>query len=126
MITVDYIHRFITSMGFTITIETLILYFCLRYALKNQESIKKIVLTGFFASFATIPYVWFVFPYLLKWSRDTSLMFSEPFVFIVEAIFYRTFLKTGWGSSFLLSLVCNLASYILGPILRSNGLWIYW
>ena len=127
MLSVDYIHRFISSLVFTSLVETAVSFLMIRFVFRNKElPLKSIILTGVFASFATIPYVWFVFPYIRKWPRQTSLYFSDPFAFLVETIFYRAFLKTGWGQSLLLSLAANLTSYFLGPLLRSWGLWIYW
>ncbi len=125
--TVAYIHRFLTSWGFTIFVETAVLFFLLIFVFKRKDiSPKQILAAGIFGSFATIPYVWFVFPYLTTWSRNTSLYFSEPFVFIVEAIFYKIFLKTNYKTALILSFVANLASYMLGPFLRAHGLWINW
>ena len=127
MFSIDYTHRFITSLFFTVIVETIVLFLLIRFAMKNKKlSTEKIITSGIFASFATIPYVWFVFPYLFQWSINSSLRFSEPFAFIIEAVFYRQFLKTDLKTSFLLSLICNLASFILGPILRSQGIWLYW
>lgn len=124
---VSLIHRFITSLVFTITVETIVLYLILRFVLKNQGlSPKKIISAGFFASFSTIPYVWFVFPSLLPVPKNTIILYSELFAFILETIFYRIFLKTNLKTSFMLSLLCNSTSYFLGPILRSFGFWIYW
>ncbi len=127
MLSIDYIHRFISSLVFTAVLETLVIYILLRFLFKKKElGGKKIIFGGIFASFATIPYVWFVFPYINTWSRQTSLNWSEPFVFLVEALFYRMFFKVDIRIALFLSLVANLASYLLGPILRSHGLWLYW
>lgn len=125
-ISTNYIHNFITSLAFTVVVETLLLFLLLRLIFKDKTGTKKVIFAGAFASFSTIPYVWFVFPYIFSWSLSTSLYYSEPFAFIVEAIFYRTFLKTRWGASLIISLTCNLASYLLGPLLRAQGIWIYW
>ena len=123
----DYIHRFITSLGFTVVVETAILFILLVLVLRRRDILPlRIALAGLFASFSTIPYVWFVFPYIFAWTRQTSLLVSEPFVFIVEAAFYRIFLKLDWRIAFAASLTANLTSYLLGPLLRSYGLWIYW
>ena len=127
MISTTYLHNFLSSAVFTIVVETAVLFFLLRFVIKNKDiNSGKVIFAGFFASLATIPYVWFVFPYILEWPRKTSLLFSEPFAFIIEAIFYKGFLKIDTKTSLILSLVCNLSSYFLGPFLRSQGLWIYW
>ena len=124
---VDYIHRFITSMVFTTSIETLTLVLLLAYVFKKHSSkISDVIVAGFFASFMTIPYVWFVFPYLTHWTRSTSFLVSEPTVFLIEAIFYNRYLKVNIKTAFVLSFICNLVSYFVGPLLRTYGLWIYW
>lgn len=122
----DYIHRFITSLVFTTTIETLVLLLLLVCLFKYKNRIKEFVFVGMFASFATIPYVWFVFPYIVDWSRATSLMVSEPIIFLTEAVLYKFFLKLDLRVALFVSFVCNTVSYFLGPILRAHGLWVYW
>lgn len=127
MILTSYIHQFITSLFFTVLLETLVLFLLVKFVFKHHKiETWRLLFAGFFASFSTIPYVWFIFPFLLDWSRSVSLMYSEPFAFIVEAIFYRVFLKTSWKVSLTISLVANAASYFGGPLLRSFGIWLYW
>jgi len=124
---IAYIHRFITSLVFTDASETIILFLLLWFVFKSRKlGWKRIVSVGLFASFSTIPYVWFVFPYLTYWSRNTSLIWSEIFAFVIEAIIYRFFLNLSWKRALLVSLFCNAVSYFLGPALRSHGLWFYW
>lgn len=125
--TTAFVHRFITSLVFTGVIETAILILLLRFVFRTHTlRLSQMVFVGLFASFATIPYVWFVFPYVITWPWSTAIMYSETFAFIIEAILYRVVLKVSWRTAFLVSLVCNLASYLLGPYLRAHGLWFYW
>ena len=124
--TIDYIHRFISSLVFTTVVETAVLCLLLMYVFKNKEQLRDVIFAGVLASFATIPYVWFVFPYISNWSRETSFLWSEPFAFVIEAVFYRVFLNLDWRTAFAASLLANLASYLLGPFLRTHGLWLYW
>ena len=122
-----YTHRFITTLGLTAFVETAVLFFLFRYVLRDRAySNAQILFAGLFASFATIAYVWYVFPNVIKWPRQTSLMWSEPFVAIVEAIFYRMYFRVNWWKAFFLSFVCNASSFYLDIILRSWGIWIYW
>lgn len=126
-VSVEYIHRFLTSFAFTEIVEISVLFIFVRFALKNYFlSRVKIFFAGFLASFATIPYVWFVFPSIANWTRESSLVVSEPFVFAVEALLYRAVLGLEVKHAFLVSLLANLSSFVLGPLLRSYGLWIYW
>jgi len=122
-----FTHNFLTSVIFTITTETIVLILLLRYVDKHPElKLTRMIASGIFANFATVPYVWYIFPYITNWSHNTSLLLSELFVFVVEALFYRFALKTSWKTSFYVSLICNAVSYLLGPLLRAHGLWIYW
>jgi hypothetical protein len=124
---IAYVHRFITTDVLTIAIETAVLFFLLFYVFTKQKyTARQILFAGIFASFATIPYVWFVFPNVASWPRQTSLHYSEPFVTIVEAIWYRYALKTDWKVSFAVSIICNLASYLIDILLRAHGIWFYW
>ncbi len=122
-----YVHNFLTSLVFTTSIETVVLVLLVLYVFRKQGlQLWQVLFAGFLGSFSTIPYVWFVFPYVVMWPRTTSLYFSEPFAFIAEAVIYRMFLKLDWKYALLASLLCNLASFLLGPVLRAWGIWIYW
>lgn len=122
-----YIYSFLTSAIFTVSIETIVLAFIILFTYKkSQYSISQLMSAGFFASGMTIPYVWFVFPFITSWSRSESLFVSEPVVTIIEAIFYHLYLKLDLKRSFVISIACNLTSFLLGPILRTYGLWIFW
>jgi hypothetical protein len=119
-----YVHRALTSLGFTVAVETAVLFILLYYVYKYRHlRVKDVIFAGILASSLTIPYVWFVFPYVVNWSRNTSAFFSEPFAFLIEALVYNRVLKLDWKTALAVSLVCNIASYLLGPILRMNGLW---
>lgn len=122
-----YVYSFLTSAVFTISVETLVLSFLLLFVFKKSYySVKDLVTAGIFASGMTIPYVWFVFPYVTGWSRHDSLMVSEPIITLIEAIFYYLYLKIDVKNAVLISVACNLTSFLLGPILRTCGLWIFW
>ena len=124
---IAFVHRFISSLVFTDMVETIILILLIRFVIRNRTMpLKQMVFAGLYASFSTISYVWFVFPYLMDWPASTAILFAEAFAFVVEAVFYRWFLKLDWRAAFFVSFVCNLVSYLLGPILRSHGIWIYW
>lgn len=126
MTLVVYTHNFLTSLVFTCAIETLVLYLFLRFVLKSGESLSKILFAGIFASFATITYVWYVFPVMATWPAHMPQLYSEPFAFIVEAVFFRFVLGLRWRDAFMVSLAANLVSYFAGPALRTLGIWLYW
>ena len=125
--TMQYVHSALSSLIFTDTVETVVLFLLIFHVYKYRHlKAKEVIFTGILASSLTIPYVWFVFPYVVDWSRTTSLYFSEPFAFLVEALVYNRVLKLNWRAALAVSFICNVVSYLLGPILRSHGLWIYW
>ncbi|MBP9757934.1 MAG: hypothetical protein KBD06_05005 [Candidatus Pacebacteria bacterium] len=126
-LSIAYVRRFVTTEILTIGVETAVLFFLMRYVFKKHAlTSKQIFFAGIFASFSTIPYVWFIFPNIMSWPRPTSLMYSEPFVTIIEAIFYRFALKTDWKVSIAVSVICNISSYVIDIALRANGIWFYW
>lgn len=125
---IAYTHFFIASLIFTVVVETLALLFLLRtffHYTKDNIHTARILFSGFFASFATIPYVWYVFPNLTNWTRSDSLHYSEIFAVILEALFYRMYLKTSIKNSLLVSLICNALSFSVGRFLILHGLWFY-
>lgn len=123
----SYIYAFLTSAVFTVCVETIVLSLLVLFVYKKyQYGIKDLISAGFFASSMTIPYVWFIFPYITNWSRHDSLLISEPIIAIVEAVFYCLYLKLDMKKSLVISVTCNVVSYTLGPILRMYGFWIFW
>jgi hypothetical protein len=125
---IEYTHRFLVSALATMTIEGLVglllyIFIINKKVLSLYLSRVKVFLATFFVSMFTLPYVWFIFPTLFMWTRNTSLVFSEFFIFSVEAMFYRLFLKLPWKWAIFISLAANLASYYIPIWMRSMGWW---
>lgn len=118
-----YVHAFLLSLAFTCVIETAVVSILLRLVFQPSMPVRKIVFAGVFASFATIGYVWFVFPALIPKSVMPAVWLSEPFVFLVEAIFYRTYLRLSWREAFAISFAANAISFLGGRALRIANLW---
>ena len=125
---IAFVHRFLTSLIFTTAVETAMLVLLLRFVFRNSWPGRGRVLTaGLFASFMTLPYVWYIIPALFPWPTSLHLIVvAEAFAFVIETLFYRSYLRVGWGTALTLSLAANALSYFLGPLLRSYGFWIYW
>ncbi len=107
---------FLAALLFTIAVETGMLFLVLRFLLKIKERkipLMLIIFSGIFASFATLPYVWFVFPAFI---RDYFLYVAagEISVVFIEAAIYFFILKISKRNAFFISLVCNTASFFLG------------
>lgn len=121
-----YTHNFLTSLVFTDVVETVVLFLLVRYALRNKTiATKDLIFAGLFASFATITYVWYVFPVMVP-RGVTPAFLSEPFVFLVEALFYRMYLRLSWKEALIVSLLANAASFFGGIGIRAAHIWIYW
>lgn len=121
MPSIAYVHRFISVASFSVLVETTVLFFLMRYVFKDKKiPTWRLLFAGIFATYATNPYVFFVFPRATDWPYNSALIASEIFVFFVEAFLYRVFLKTDWRVSFILSLVCNFASWYLTMLLRTQ------
>ena len=121
-----YLQKFISALLFTDVAEAVILFFLLWFVFKKREiGWPKIIIIGLFASFATLPYVWFVFPSLTAISYALYLTVAELFALIIEAVLYRYSLDLTWKVAFLLSFLCNLASLLFGLFISIQQIWIF-
>lgn len=68
------------------------------------------------ATAITIPFVWYVFP-LLQADYQTRIYLSESFAVSVEGLYYALSLRCPLAVAMVLSLVANMFSYLVGPIL---------
>lgn len=113
---IQYAHDFLWALFLTVSIETTLVLFILKKFYKDRVSITNIVSAGIFANALTLPYVWFIFPRLF--TQPKAIIFSEMFAFLIEAIFYKTFLKLSYKKAFIISLIANLITYSLSLILN--------
>jgi hypothetical protein len=84
----------------------------------KKLSISKIIFVGFLASFATIPYLWFVLPWFV--SLRSYILLVELGIVVVEAVIYFQLLNIKLKNSLWISLICNSLSYFLGKIFLSK------
>jgi ABC-type enterochelin transport system permease subunit len=127
MALVAYVHQFLNSLVFTVSVETIVLWVLMRFVMRDTRTpLSGIIFSGIFASFSTISYVWFVFPVVATWPKGMSTLYSEPFAVLVEALVYHITLKLRARDALAVSFICNVVSFLVGPLLRSAGLWLYW
>lgn len=113
----DFELLFFKGLIATIAIETVALILFVRWLLKNKAiSIYRLMGTGFFASFATLPYLWFILPYFVE-QRMAYIVCGESFAVIMETFIIGLLLKTKIGTSFLISLTCNAISFSIGLLI---------
>lgn len=109
---------FFKALFLTIVIETIILFVLIKVFFRQKAiKIKEILFTGIFASFATLPYLWFVLPTFLK-NQTLYVISGEAGVVLAETIIYYFILKTKLLNSFILSFICNMCSFGFGLIFR--------
>lgn len=111
-----YEYKFLISLLFTICIETIVLFIVVRKFFridKNKIKNSLLLFSGIFASFATLPYLWFILPIVLHKYILLNIV-GETIVVFLEAIIYYFVLKVSAKQAILLSFICNLFSYVLG------------
>jgi len=113
----DYEIAFLKALVLTISIETLVLFIVSKTIYKNEFiPIKLLILNGIIASMATLPYLWFIFPMLLL-SRLWYSILSEITAIMVESFIIYGILKLSLKKSFIVSLICNSVSYLIGILI---------
>ena len=110
----NYEISFLLALVLTVSVETSLLYWLLRRFYTSQKfSQGLIIFAGVFASFATLPYVWFIFPAFIH-VRWLHTIVSEVSVTLIEAVFYSCVFRIGYRRALYLSLACNAASFVFG------------
>ncbi len=107
---------FLTVLIFTIITESIILFFLIKKIFKEPIDLILIVFTGFIASFSTLPYLWFLLPVFIS-NYFLYTILGEFLVFLIEAIIYFFILKISFKKALIVSLACNLVSFVLGLII---------
>lgn len=107
---------FLKALLSTILVETAVLLAFVR--LFNKEPFKNIstpqlLAAGFFASFSTLPYLWFILPVFFK-SYMVLTVIGECLVTLTEGVFYGFFLRIRLPLAMLLSIICNAVSILFG------------
>jgi hypothetical protein len=118
-----YLVHFLAAYALTLLIETTALFAVL--ALPGRRFQPMLVIrNSLIANTATLPVVWFIFPWLVgpAFGYAYQIAVSELFAFGAEAAIYQR-LFPGRGLAFslrdaaLASFICNLASFLAGVIL---------
>ena len=109
---IGYEVDFLLSLLQTVTIETIVLFFLIRYLYRQPIQTDDILFVGIICSFATLPYVWFIFPLLKMIGSYTLYIWSaEITVALIETMMIRKLLNISYKQALNLSVVANLASW---------------
>jgi hypothetical protein len=111
--------QFLQALAITIFTETAVLFFLLRYVYKIHKSsldAPLIVFGGILSSSATLPYVWFILPAFIT-NFFVYTVAAESFAVIAEACILLFLFRLSFSKLFLISLLCNMCSFVTGRIL---------
>lgn len=103
---------FLLSLLLTLIVEIPILFLTAKYLLKIKIKDKEILYWGVFVNLFSLPYLWFIFPLFL--SPPNYILIGEILVVMIELVILLKVLKINFKNAFILSLLTNLLSYIVG------------
>jgi hypothetical protein len=107
---------FLIALAITVVVETSVVLTLVRRVFRiapAQLSLARCLFACCFASFATLPYLWFVLPAFVR-SYPALVTTGELGVFALEAVAYVFLLGLPLRKTVVLSLVANLASVAVG------------
>ena len=105
---------FLKALLLTIFIETSVLFFLFKVFYKTLNKNNWILLlTGIVPTFATLPYLWFILPLFLK-TKLWYVIGSEASAIVIESIIILGLLRINYKKAFLISLICNMTSFLIG------------
>jgi hypothetical protein len=116
-----YLSLFIRALAMTVCIEAAVtgaLKAKFNRWLKINCGYFRLAIVTVFASCLTLPYVWFVFPEIIK-DRLIFGIVSEIFAWIAESAFYWAALKIPSNKALVLSGLANGASFLIGLMVIS-------
>lgn len=114
----DYEILFLKSLILTISIESIVLILFFRFIIRTENlSIYRLLSAGIIASFATLPYLWFIVPNFV-YQKTGYVLLGESFAVLMETFIIGVILRIKIWKSFLSSLTCNLVSFSIGLIIN--------
>jgi hypothetical protein len=110
----EYEKLFLFSLLLTLIVEIPVAVLLVKYFFKDKEiKISKIIFTGFLASTLTLPYFWFVLPAYV-FNRSLYIVIGEVLIILIETIIYKQVLGLKLSKAFVVSLIANISSILLG------------
>lgn len=113
-----YEQKFLLSLLLTLITEVPVVFIFVRYIYKYRDiKIPTIIFVGILASVLTLPYLWFVLPAFI-FDRIIYLILGETLVVLIEAIIYFKLFKLKLLDAFIVSLLANIVSAVLGLLIK--------
>ncbi|HLN72959.1 MAG: hypothetical protein ACM3O8_10405 [Methylococcaceae bacterium] len=114
----EYEFNFLKALLLTITIETTVLFLLFYTVFKSEKPVNwLLLLTGVIATMATLPYLWFIIPLFIHAKLWYNIV-CESLAVVVESVIILGLLRIKYPKAFLVSLICNMASYGIGLLIR--------
>lgn len=114
----EYEFNFLKALLLTIAVETIVLYLLFYTVFKKEKPANwLLLLTGVVATLATLPYLWFIIPLFIQ-SKLWYPVVCESLAVIVESVIILGLLRVKYFKALVISLICNMASYLIG--------WLVW
>ncbi len=109
---------FLKALLLTIFIETTLLFALFKLIYKEEKVSNWILLlTGILATFATLPYLWFILPYFIK-TKLWYIITSEVAAILIESLIIMGLLRTNYSKALVVSAICNAASFLIGLLIN--------
>jgi hypothetical protein len=109
---------FLKALLLTIFIETTVLFVLFKVLYKTTKVGNWILLlTGILATFATLPYLWFILPYFIK-IKVWYVITSEVSAILIESLIILGLLRTNYSKALLVSVICNTTSFLIGLLIN--------
>lgn len=114
----DYELLFLKSLLQTVLIESAVLLILFKLVYKIKEiGVPRLLFAGFLASFATLPYLWFVLSTYVD-QRIWFMLIGESFAVLMESFILMALLRVKYLKALFTSLVCNLVSFSIGLLIN--------
>lgn len=112
-----YEWMFLRALAVTVAVETLALLAVARlpWMVQTRPASLRLLAAGFFCSFATLPYLWFVLPAWIK-GYHPLMVVGEVSVTVMEGFILAAILPARVGKGLVISLFCNTISFLFGLV----------
>lgn len=114
----EYEIGFLKALLLTITIETAVLFLLFKVVFKPLTTSNwLLLLTGILATFATLPYLWFILPLFIH-AKLWYIIVCEGLAISLESVIIFGLLKINYPKALLVSVICNTTSYLVGLLVN--------
>ena len=114
-----YEQTFLFSLLITLLSETPVVLL-LAHNIYKKNNTSDIIFAGIIASSLTLPYFWFILPLFIP-NRIPYVFIGESLIVLIEAYIYSKIIKLTPKQSFVVSLIANITSILVGIFFQKIG-----